>query len=303
MPPLIVIAGVTASGKTELSLALAERLGAEIIGADSRQVYRGMDIGTAKVDATTRRRVPHHGLDLVEPDEPFSVADFRRHALDALTGIAERGRVAIIAGGTGLYLRTVARGIPVDTSGHDPMVRSAIEARLADEGLEPLVAELRALAPTAAVRIDLANPRRVTRALERARLQGDRPPPAPVGYPGPVIWLGTAVDPAQHALHIAQRARGQFVSGLLDEAAELRARYPEDLRAFAAMGYHEAFDVLAGRATIEEAIATDATRTRGYARRQGTWFRAERDIHWLPPGPGRCDLALRTLQSADWPAT
>lgn len=295
LPPLIVIGGATASGKTALAIALAERLDGQVISADSRQVYRGMDIGTAKVSTAERARIPHHGLDLVDPDEPFTVADFRRHALAVLPDIAGRGRVAILAGGTGLYLRAVARGLPVDAAGQDPLVRAGIDQRLADEGLPALVADLRRLAPSVAVTIDLANPRRVTRALERAMLVGDTPPAPPQGYPAPVTWLGLAVDPAAHAAVIEARAREQFASGLLDEAAALRERYPEDLRAFGAMGYREAFDVLAGRATLEDAIATDAQRTRAYARRQGTWFRSEPDIHWLPPGPDRLEAALAVL--------
>lgn len=298
LPPLVVIGGPTASGKTTLSLALSERLDGEVISADSRQVYRGMDIGTAKVGATDRERIPHHGLDLVDPDEPFSVADFRRHALEALASIAARGRVAILVGGTGLYLRAVARGLPVESAGHDPAARAAIETQLVAEGLDPLVRELRSRAPSVAATIDLANPRRVVRALERARSLGDMPPPAPTGYPAPVAWLGTAVDRERHAAAIEDRAREQFASGLLDEASVLRARYPEDLRAFGAMGYREAFDVLAGRATLEEAIATDTRRTRAYARRQGTWFRSEPDIHWLAPGPGRLGAALEVMDEA-----
>jgi tRNA dimethylallyltransferase len=286
-----VIGGPTASGKTALSLALADHLGGEVVSADSRQVYRGMDIGTAKVDAATRGRVPHHGLDLVDPDEPFSAADYRRHVLDALSGIADRGRVAILAGGTGLYLRAVARGLPLD-GGHDPAIRAALDARLEEEGLAPLVEELRRLAPTMAGAIDLANPRRVVRALERARLRGDEPPPRPTGYPAPVAWLGLAVDPERHPAIIEARAREQFASGLLDEAAALRSRYPEDLRAFGAMGYREAFDVLDGRATLDAAIAVDARRTRAYARRQMTWFRSEPDLVWLPPTSDRLDRAL-----------
>ncbi len=293
----MVIAGPTASGKTALSLELAERLDAEVIGADSRQVYRGMDIGTAKVGAAERARVPHHGLDLVDPDQPFTVADFRRHALEALASIATRGRLAILAGGTGLYLRTVARGVPVDVVGHDPAIRAAIEARLESDGLGPLVDELRELAPGVASRIDLANPRRVVRALERARLVGDRPPPPPMGYPAPVVWLGTTPDPATHGAIIEARANEQFANGLLDEARALLERYPEDLRAFGAMGYREAFDVLAGRATLEEAIETDVRRTRAYARRQGAWFRSEPGITWLPPGADRPSTALRLIES------
>ncbi len=295
----MVIGGETASGKTALAIALAERLGGEVISADSRQVYRGMDIGTAKVTPEERARVPHHGLDLVDPDEPFSVADFRTHALDALAGIAARGRVGILAGGTGLYLRAVARGLPIDEGGHDPAVRAAIEAQLAAEGLAALVAELRSRAPTVATSIDLANPRRVVRALERARLMGDRPPPPPVGYPAPIVWLGTATDAERHAAVIESRARVQFANGLLDEAAALRARYPDDLRSFGAMGYREAFDVLAGRVSIEGAIAIDAQRTRSYARRQRTWFRSEPGMHWLAPGPGRLAAAIALVSGVE----
>lgn len=294
----MVIGGQTASGKTALSLALAERLGAEIVSADSRQVYRGMDVGTAKVAAEEQARIRHHGLDLVDPDEPFTVADFRRAALDALAGIASRGRMAVLVGGTGLYLRAVARGLPMEAAGHDPVVRAELDERLTADGLEPLVAELWRRAPSVAGRIDLANPRRVVRALERAWLVGDVLPPAPVGYPASVVWLGTATDPAQHAQAIEDRARDQFANGLLDEAAALLARYPETLRAFGAMGYREAFDVLAGRSSLEQAIELDARRTRAYARRQRTWFRAEPDIHWLPPDPGRLDAALRVVEES-----
>lgn len=299
LPPLVVIGGPTASGKTALALELAERLGAEVVSADSRQVYRRMDVGTAKVTPEERARVPHHGLDLVEPDEPFSVADYRHHALEALRAIAARGRMAILAGGTGLYLRAVARGLPVEESGHDPSLRAGLEARLVEEGLEALVGDLRSVAPSAAASVDRANPRRVVRALERALLLGDRPPPAPLGYPAPVCWLGLAVDPAAHAAAIEARARQQFASGLLDEAAALRDRYPEDLRAFGAMGYREAFDVLTGRATLDEAIATDARRTRAYARRQRTWFRSEPEIRWLPAGPDRLEAALALVAPLD----
>ena len=144
------------------------------MSADSRQVYRGMDIGTAKVTADEQARVPHHGIDLVDPDRAFSVADFQRHALRALAGIAARGRLAILVGGTGLYLRVVARGIPVEEAGHDPALRALLDARLDAEGLAPLVAELRSVAPGIAAATDLANPRRVVRALERADRKSTR---------------------------------------------------------------------------------------------------------------------------------
>ena len=243
-----------------------------------------MDIGTAKVTAGERARVPHHGLDLVDPAEPLTAAGYRRHVLEALHGIGERGNVALLVGGTGLYVRAVARGLPLDDTGHDPALRARLEDRLAAEGLAALVAELSSLAPGQASRVELANPRRVVRALERAILLGDVPPPAPEGYPARVVWLGVQPGP-DHVAVIEERVRAQFRDGLLDEAAALRDRYGEEPRPFGAMGYREAFDVLAGRSSLEAAIATDVVRTRAYAGRQRTWFRAEPDIQWLPPSP------------------
>src|SRR5512144_1621899 len=151
LPPLLVIAGATATGKTGLSIAVARRLrdegvAAEVIAADSRQGFRGMDSGTAKATPAERAGVPHHGLDLVEPDEAFSVADFVRHVRTVLPGIAERGGVAILAGGTGLYLRAVARGLDTDALPSDAAMRAGVEALLANDGLDAAVARLRDLA-------------------------------------------------------------------------------------------------------------------------------------------------------------
>ncbi|MEO6350418.1 MAG: tRNA (adenosine(37)-N6)-dimethylallyltransferase MiaA, partial [Candidatus Limnocylindrales bacterium] len=281
-PPLVVLAGATATGKTSLSLSLAEAIpGAEIISADSRQVYRGMDIGTAKVSADDRARVPHHGIDLVEPDEPFSAANYLRVANDALHEIAARGGVALLVGGTGLYLRAVARGFSLQDTGHDPETRTEIEERLESEGVETLADELRALAPMVAATTDLANPRRVVRALERARIHGDRPPPAPRGYPARSVWIGLHVEPETHRAWIDERARAQFATGLVDEAAALRERYDSGLRSFSAVGYREAFAYIDRELSFEQAIELDITRNSQFARRQRTWFRAEPDVTWL----------------------
>ena len=300
LPPLVVICGATASGKTRLSLELAERLGrAEIISADSRQVFRGMDIGTAKVSAVDRARVPHHGLDLVEPDEPFTAQQFRANAREALSGIRRRGRVAILVGGTGLYLRAVARGLPLEETGSDPALRAALEERLVGEGLAALTAELRRRAPTVAASTDLRNPRRVVRALERALLLGDRLPPAPSGYPAPSVWLGLSVESGVHDGWIADRAEWQFANGLLDEAARLGARYDPSLRAFSALGYREAFGVLEGSLTPEQAVEQTITRTRQFARRQRTWFRAEPDVAWLDAAGDPLSEAMSLLPVAD----
>ncbi|HEX2626690.1 MAG TPA: tRNA (adenosine(37)-N6)-dimethylallyltransferase MiaA [Candidatus Limnocylindrales bacterium] len=286
LPPLLVIAGATATGKTGLAISLARSLRdagtpAEVISADSRQVFRGLDIGTAKVSVVERQGVPHHGLDLVDPDQPFSVADFVRHARGVLADIDARGGLAILAGGTGLYLRAVARGLDTEALPFDPAIRTQIEADLLADGLAAAVARLQELAPRLASRIDTANPRRVARALEIAEIRGDAPPPPPLGYAAPVAWLGLHVDPATHARWIHARARQQFDAGLIDEAAALRERWDPALPAFSAIGYREAWAVLDGELDREAAIELDARHNQQFARRQATWFRSEPDIEWL----------------------
>ncbi len=285
-PPLVVVAGATATGKTSLSIALAEALAArsmpaEIISADSRQVYRGMDIGTAKASREQRAAVPHHCLDLIDPDQPFSVADFTAHAGTALEGVAERGAVAILAGGTGFYLRAVARGMAVDELPWNADVRADVEATLAARGLPALVGELRELAPTRAATVDLRNPRRVVRAVEIARLQGDAPLPMPRGYGRPVLWLGLSVSHPVLRARIYARARLQFDAGLVEETRSLVARFDPSAPSFSGIGYAEARAVIAGSMSPEQAIAEDARRNVLFARRQATWFRREPDVCWL----------------------
>jgi tRNA dimethylallyltransferase len=245
-------------------------------------VYRGLDIGTAKVTAAERERVVHHGLDLVEPDQPFSAADFRDHALAVLRHLASRGGIGLLVGGTGLWLRAVARGIDTDALPSDAAVRAAIETRLRDVGLARLVADLETRAPALAATVDLANPRRVVRALEIATLQGDTPRPAPLGYPAPVLWLGLDIaDRDEHTRRIRARARQQFDDGLVEEARVLRDRFDPTLPAFSAIGYREAWSVLDGERTVDQAIADDARRNEQFAKRQRTWFRSEPGIAWL----------------------
>jgi tRNA dimethylallyltransferase len=303
MPPLLVIAGPTATGKTGLSIDIArtlrgEGIPAELISADSRQVYRGLDIGTAKVSLAARADVPHHGLDLVDPDEPFSVADFVRLARLALAGIAANGGLAILAGGTGLYLRAIGRGLDVDALPADPAIRARINAQLDEPGgLHAAVARLRELAPTRAAEIDLRNPRRVARTLEIAELLGDQPLPPAAGYSGPIGWLGLDLPDEKHRAWIRDRATAQFHAGLIEEARALDERYDRSLPAFSAIGYHEAWAVIDGRLTTEAAIDEDVRRNVAFARRQRTWFKAEREIRWLDAGQDQVAAGLSAARA------
>ena len=301
LPPLIVVAGPTATGKTELGIRLGEWLVAQgrpatVISADSRQVYRGLDIGTAKVTDADRRRVPHAGLDLADPDERFAVSDFTAHASGVLDDVGTRGGVALLVGGTGLYLRAVARGLDLAALPDDPTIRARLEAEFDAEGLEPLATRLQATAPVLAAETHLANPRRVIRALEIAELRGDGPRPPARGYGAPSTWIGLDVTGEEHRRRIVRRAREQFDAGLIGEAVALRERYDPSLPAFSAIGYHEAWAVADGALTREAAIDQDARRNVAFAKRQRTWFRAEPGVIWLD-ATDPFDQALRLVRS------
>ena len=202
------------------------------------------------------------------------------------------GGLAILVGGTGLYLRAVAGGLATDALPNDPIVRARLEADLERDGLAALADRLTALAPSRAAAVDLRNPRRVVRALEIAELQGDAPLPAPRGYPGRLAWLGLRLEPPTHREWIATRARAQFAGGLLDEAARLRERFDPSLPAFSAIGYREAWDVLDGRAALDDAIELDIRRNVAFAKRQRTWFRSESEVEWVD-ADGDADRAAR----------
>jgi tRNA dimethylallyltransferase len=217
----------------------------------------------------------HHGIDLVDPDQPYSVSDFRAHALAALDGLGQRGGIGILAGGTGFWLRAVMDGIDTDALPSDADLRARLEADLDRDGVEALAARLTALAPGLARRVDRRNPRRVVRALEIAELQGDAPLPTALGYPAPLLGMQLVVEAVEHRRRIAARARAQFDAGLVDEARELRERWDPGLRAFSAIGYRESWAYLDGEATLLEAIDLDAVRNAQFAKRQRTWFRRE----------------------------
>lgn len=288
--PLVGIVGPTASGKTDLALALARRVDAEILVADSRQVYRGMDVGTAKPDAAARHRVPHHLLDLVRPDEPFSVADWVDRARRVIPEVNHRGRLPMLVGGTGLYVEALVEGHDYASQPWSPEHREALTAELEADGLAPLVERLARLDPDAASRTDLRNPRRVLRALERV-VAGPGGAPGATAYDGPVVLLGLSRPRPVLYARIDRRARQLFeTGGLIDEVRALReAGYGPGLRPMTGHGYAEAGNVLDGRWGIEEAIDVTARRTRQYAKRQLAWFGRDRRIVWLAAGERPAD--------------
>ncbi len=290
--PILGIVGPTASGKTDLAMALARRLPVEIVVADSRQVYRGMDIGTAKPEAAARAEVPHHLIDLVDPDEPFTVADWVERARALLPEVAARGRLPLLVGGTGLYVSALLDGHDYASQPWAPAVRARLGAELEADGLEPLAARLQALDSAAAARTDLRNPRRVLRALERAEAGGGGATPRAEPYGGRVALIG--LDRPRDVLYrrIDQRAAALFARGLLDEVTALRAAgYGPELPPMTGHGYAEAHAVLAGEWTVGEAVAITARRTRQYAKRQLSWFRRDHRIVWLPAGDRPADDA------------
>ncbi len=271
-------------GKTDLSLALADQVPLEILVADSRQVYRGMDVGTAKVDAAARRRVPHHLLDLVEPSEPFTVAQWADQARALVSEIAARGRLPLVVGGTGLYVTALLDGFDFGSQPWNPEVRVRLTDELEAEGLPVLAGRLGRLDPTSAARTDLRNPRRVLRALERAELAGKEAAATvrAAPYPGRRAQLGLRRPLAVLDQRIGERATSMFRGGLLDETRALLERgLDPGLPALTGHGYAEAARHLAGEWSLEEAIEVTARRIRRYARRQMSWFRRDPRIAWF----------------------
>jgi tRNA dimethylallyltransferase len=287
LPPLIVVAGPTASGKTALALALAQQFDGEIVSCDSVAVYRGMEIGTAKPTLDERARVPHHLIDVFTPDEPCTAGDYSRLAREAIAGITQRGRLPVVAGGTGLYLRALLDGLFPAPQRQEPL-REKLRARAAEKSPAHLHRILTRLDPAAAALIHANDAPKVIRAIEVtlaarspiSRQWEDQPRDPLTGHR--VLKLG--LNPPREALYdtINRRAYQMFDRGLEQETTQLVETYGFDCRAFTSLGYAQAIAVLRGELTREEACAACAQGHRNYAKRQMTWFRKDAAIHWLP---------------------
>jgi len=292
----LVLVGSTASGKSALALEVARRLAdVELVSADSMQVYRGMDVGTAKPTAAEQAEVTHHLLDLADPSEDFNVTRFQAAAAEAIAGIEDRGHRALVVGGTGLYVQAVVDGLSM------PGEWPELKAQLEREPVADLHRRLVAVDPLAASRIEPGNGRRLVRALE-VTLGSGRPfssfGPGLAAYPPTTrfrlagVWLPRPVL----AERIAARYRAQLESGFLDEVRRLQAQMSRTARQ--ALGYRELLAHLAGACTLDEAVAAATGRTRQFARRQRAWFRRDPRITWLGARDNPVDLLPALL--GDW---
>jgi tRNA dimethylallyltransferase len=285
-PPVLAIVGATATGKSALAMALAEDLGGEIINADALQVYCGLDIGTAKPGAEERARIPHHLIDILEPHERYSAGDFARRAEEAIEEIRSRGRLPIVVGGSGLYLRALFEGISPIPPG-DPEVRRQLRERLEAEGLSALAAELRVRDPETAARLGAGDTQRILRALEVSLVAGEplsiyisRQPFGAQRIAA--LRVGLTLPRGILYDQIAGRVVQMVQKGWVEEVAGLLSRgLSPALPAFQAIGYRQLAQYLEGTWSLDRAIAETIRATRRFAKRQETWFRKETDITWF----------------------
>ena len=298
--PVIAVVGPTASGKSNLAIALARRLDGEIVNADAMQLYRGMDIGTAKLSLEERHGIAHHQLDVLDVGQEASVAAYQRGARRDVAGIRARGHRAILVGGSGLYVRAALDRLEIPPT--DPVVRGRLQDELAKEGIEAMFSRLVLADPVAAQAIQPNNDRRVVRALEVVELTG-RPFSASLPtreYELPAITIGLLIPRPELDARIATRVHLMWDSGLLDEVRRLDAAgLRTGLTAAKALGYSQALAHLDGLLTAEQAVEDTIASTRRFARRQESWFRPDLRIHWLAyDDPRLTDRALDVIGQA-----
>lgn len=293
---LIAIIGPTAVGKTKFSLSLAEKLGAEVISVDSRQVYRYLDVGTDKVSPEIRRRVIHHLIDVADPDQIYSAADFAEQASDAVTRITKRGRAPLLIGGTAFYYRALCGALSEDLP-RDASVRAEMEAEIAANGLASLRAELEEADPASASRIHPNDPVRTMRALEIFRITGKNATwwyekQKRIKPPYDIFYIGLTRSRENLCKNIETRARWQFEHGYPEEVEWLLSHgYSPDLPAMQGFGYRELVRYTRGECSYEEALEGDARSTKIFARRQMTWFKHFSPALWY-------DFDMRTPEEA-----
>ncbi|WP_300388249.1 tRNA (adenosine(37)-N6)-dimethylallyltransferase MiaA [uncultured Nocardioides sp.] len=283
LPPVVAVVGATAAGKTGLSLDLAEALGGEVVNTDAMQLYRGMDVGTAKLPPDERRGIPHHLLDTLEVTEPATVAEFQEQARAVIAELRGRGATPVLVGGSALYTRAVLDEF--EFPGTDPEVRTRLEAELAEVGSAALHARLAEVDPESAARILVENGRRVVRALEVLEITG-RPFSATLPrleYVDPrTVQVGVDIDRPTLDARIAQRVEEMFAAGFVAEVERLLERgLAQGRTAGRAIGYPEVAAHLAGDLSLDEARERTVVATRRFARRQDAWFRKDPRIRWV----------------------
>ena len=287
MKPLIILTGPTAVGKTELSINLAKKLNGEIISADSMQVYKGMDIGTAKITTKEMDGVPHHLIDILNPDEEFNVCIFKKYADAAINDIYSRGRVPIITGGTGFYIQSVLYDIQFDETEDNSKIRAELEEYANENGNEKLFELLRQCDPKSCEAIHPNNTKRVIRAIEYFRMTGKKISEHNEEQqmrPSPYNYLYFVLNDDREKLYnrIERRIDIMLEAGLLEEVKELYKKYPDrTLVSMQGLGYKEIIAYLEGECSLDEAISILKRDTRHFAKRQLTWFRREKEVIWL----------------------
>ena len=286
MPPprVLAIVGPTASGKTPLSLLLAELLNGEIVSVDSRQVYRHLDIGTAKPSQDDMRTVRHHFIDILEPTAEYNAGQFSNEARDVLHDIINRKKMPILVGGSGLYVKAVVDGF-FEGPGKDPELRNQLEEKLSREGGEALLAELRSIDPESAVKMNPTKPRRIVRALEvyyatgipLSKFHAEQKFDSPFEF----MQIGLEWDRAELYRRINERVDNMFQLGFLNEVKSLPKKgFSRSLNALNTVGYKEMFDYLEDKTTLKQALELMKRNSRRFAKRQLTWFRADTRIRW-----------------------
>jgi tRNA dimethylallyltransferase len=282
-PSIIAIVGPTASGKTALGITLAKKFGGEIVSADSRQIYRGMDIGTAKPSAAEQHAIPHHLIDIKDPDEDYTVADYKTDATAAINDIIGRGKLPLLVGGTGLYIKAVLENLDIPKTQAHPELRAQIEKEIASEGLAAVFEKLIVLDPDAANVVDLKNPRRVVRALEVALATGipftaQRKKNEPL-YNALVLGLNPPAELLRE--RIDQRVDTMIRDGLVEEVKALIEKHGQKPIALDAIGYREIIAHLNGTLSQGKAIAAIKINTWHYTKRQMTWFKKDKTVRWI----------------------